>query len=268
MSVLEGAEPGKNLVIMAGVHGNEPCGVNAFERLLPELVISRGRVTFVLGNPRAIERNVRFTEANLNRLFRPDNELPEAAKATYEYRRSRELLPLLEAADAVLDVHSSGTEDTLPFAICSARSLGTAQQLGFPIVSYGWDAIEPGGTDDYAERFGAEGICIECGYHEDPLTVDRAIDAIRRFLAIQGAYELPTSDARLPMKTVRVESIYKTTIGFAPTKVFNDFEPVMKGLCIGMDGSVRIKAPDDGLVVFVRERSGPNEEAFIFGRYV
>jgi len=268
-AVLIGALPGKRLVILAGVHGNETCGIQAFERVIPNIEIARGTVTLVLGNPAAIEKNVRFVDANLNRMFRPDEELSKAMCSTHEYRRSRELMPLLMEADAVLDIHSSGTRDTIPFAIASHKSLASAEALGFPLVSYGWDSIEPGGTDDFAERYGAEGICIECGHHEDPEATELAERSIYRFLALQGATDVAgTWTPPAPERRVRVNNVYKTMHDFSPAQMYRDFAPVQKGDIIGTDNGLAVNVPEDGVVIFVRERKGPGEEAFIFGTMV
>ena len=84
---LNGIQPGPTSMILVGVHGNERCGNEAVEELLPTLSIEKGRVIIVQGNPRAIEQNVRFTEMNLNRMFKPDDQLSVEEKQSYEYSR-------------------------------------------------------------------------------------------------------------------------------------------------------------------------------------
>lgn len=266
-AVLEGTEPGKDIVIVAGIHGNETCGIRAFEQVLPSLSIECGRVTFVLGNLKAIESGMRFVEQNLNRLFKADELLTDAQKSSYEYARSRELLPLLVIADAVLDIHSSGTVGSTPFAICDRSRISDTDFLPFSIVSYGWDALEPGGTDDFVTSQGGVGFCIECGYHEDPEAVGRAVDSIYAFLGIFGAAsEVPTVQLPASRRHIEVTRIHKTRENFVSLRHFADFEAVTKGMVIGTDGTEDIAVPSDGVVIFVRERMNPGEEAFIFGR--
>ncbi len=264
-AILKGTESGKDLVILAGVHGNETCGIQAFEEVLPKLRIERGTVTFILGNPRAIEKGVRFTEVNLNRMFRPDSELPESVFPTYEYQRSRELMPLLEGADAVLDIHSSGTKESIPFTISTKSNLSISKQFGFPIASYGWDSVEPGATDDFVDRAGGHGFCIECGYHDDPDAVQRSKDAIYTFLAEYNAIspvQKPLSDFG---RVIKVTGLYKSKTDFVPTCSFSDFEPVLGGVILGTDGGNPVVMPANGIVIFVRARQSSEEEAFIFG---
>lgn len=266
IDVFEGARPGNDLVVIAGVHGNETCGIEAVRQLLPTLTIDAGRVTFLLGNPRAAEAGVRFVEQNLNRLFRPDSELSDTQKASYEYRRSRELMPLLESADAVLDIHSSGTKDTQPFVICDRTvTYETARSLDFRIISYGWETIEPGGTNDFVLQNGKIGIGIECGYHEDPDAVGLALEAINRFLARMGAVHAPVADKAGEQRVIRASGIHKTVTDFSPVRIFADFEPVDEGVIIGTDGNAPVLMPHDGVVIFVRNRTGSGEEACIYG---
>lgn len=269
LAVLEGAKPGAEVVIVAGVHGNEPCGAVAMQSVIPQVEIKKGRVTFVLGNLKALDSGVRFVEQNLNRLFRPDEGLSDAQRNSYEYRRSRELMPLFKQADYLLDIHSSGTRDTTPFVICDRNGVELASRLPFPLISYGWDVLEPGGTDDFVTASGGVGICIECGHHDDPLAAGRAKESILKLLEIAGLIDVTSNpEATQLQKHVEVMTIHKTKTDFTPARYFYDFEPVQSGMPLGTDGSEEIVAPYDAVVIFSRKRENPNEEAFILGRLV
>lgn len=267
--MLEGSAAGKELLVIAGIHGNETCGIEAMQALLPTLSVSAGRVTFIHGNMQAIENNVRFVEQNLNRLFRPSSELSETQKSSYEYVRTQELMPLIEQSDAVLDIHSSATIGSPPFVICGRQNIDEAKRLPFPLISYGWDALEPGGTDDYALRKGVSGITVECGFHKDPEAVVLAQEAIRAFLYLHGAINSYVSNfTSATPQEIEVISIHHTKSDFVPSRVFKDFEEVAKGDVMGTDGKDTIHVLEPGVVVFVRTRTSPKEEAFIFGKIV
>lgn len=266
VATLSGPEPGPSVVIMGSVHGDEPCGPAAFERILPTLRLKRGTATFVIGNPRALAAGKRFTEANLNRMFREDALLSPEKRASYEYARSRELMPLLSGADALLDIHSSESAAADPFIVCGERSRAIAERMPFPIISWNWDAanVEPGGTDDFMERSGKIGICIECGYDEDPSSADKAEESIRRFLALMRL----TDDAvplKVPeQKALRAVHAHIAETDFAPVAMVPDFTEVAAGALIGTDGGREMRAPSDGYLVFVRRRTGPGQEAYVF----
>ena len=59
LTIITGKNKGPKSIILAGVHGNETPGIQAFKNLLPKLVIDNGDVTFIYANPNAIEKNVR-----------------------------------------------------------------------------------------------------------------------------------------------------------------------------------------------------------------
>ncbi len=54
--------PGPTVGIMGGVHGNETSGYSVVSELMKtELDIACGSVILIIGNPRAIEKNVRLS---------------------------------------------------------------------------------------------------------------------------------------------------------------------------------------------------------------
>lgn len=165
--IIESNQPGPTVVILGGVHGNETCGVEAL-KTLHNITIDRGTLILIYGNPQAIEQNVRYVEQNLNRMFCDDAGLTSELKVSYEYQRSREILPYLHAADYSLDLHASFTPDSEPFIICESNALALVQYLPQDRVCYGFTRLEPGGTDGYMNELGKVGICIECGYLADP----------------------------------------------------------------------------------------------------
>ena len=265
---LSGVNPGKRVVILAGIHGNETCGVEAFGKM-SSLKIDSGRVDFIIGNPRAVAQKVRFAEVNLNRMFRSDESLTESERASYEYRRSRELIPILTEADAVLDIHSSGTPGSPAFVICEPHSFEIVQRLPFSTICYNWDAHQPGGTDYFMNQRGRPGICIECGYHEDARSIDRAVQSIIAFLTSlnmkPSGVAISTTEIHQQQR-IAMRQQYKTITDFRPARSFHDFEKITAGELLGRDGAATVCAQEDGVIIFVRERKNPNEEAFLFGK--
>lgn len=68
-----GRDSGLDLLLSAGIHGNETAPVELLHRLLQGIARGtskpRARVLFLLGNPEAIRRGARYVEKDLNRLF-------------------------------------------------------------------------------------------------------------------------------------------------------------------------------------------------------
>ncbi len=257
-----GKEEGPTSIILAGTHGDEVCGVQVFEKLLPSLEIEKGRVLFGFGNPRAIERKERFVETNLNRMFKDDSLLTEKEKTSYEYNRAQFLKKYLNQADALLDIHASFVAKSRPFVICEQGAYEITQYFPFDLVVSGFDKLQPGGTDYYMNKIGGFGICIECGFLGDPASVQRAEQSISTFLIARGHIDGVLKP--YPKSFLKVYGLYFTkTNRFRLDKQFEDFEKVIAGQLIGYDDEEEIKAPKDGFILFARDSDRENDEAFL-----
>lgn len=268
--IIRGKNPGTTSIIMAGVHGNEICGVNVFASLLPNISIESGRVIFVIGNPRAVKKNVRFTEFNLNRAFLPASKYSSKIKKTYEYKRAQELKKILNQGDALLDIHST-LRPCQPFIICKEKDLDIVSYFpkDFKRVTYGFDALEPGATDDYMTLRKRVGICIECGQHNSLSAATIAKKAIFSFLVARGHINHPRVKIIKNREIVNMNYLYKTkSSSFILDRSFSDFEKIKKGELIGRDGTQNIKSPNDCVIVFAHNRDKKNEEAFLLGEIV
>jgi succinylglutamate desuccinylase len=266
ISAIYGNKPGKTSVIMAGNHGNETCGINLFKNLIPALSIDSGIVIFVLGNLRAIEKNIRFTEYNLNRAFSPSSLYSKEIKKTYEYKRAQELKKIFNMGDALLDIHST-TNPGEPFIIAEKNALEIISRFPkeFKRIVYGFDEIEPGASDGYMLSKNKIGICIECGQHESINAVDLAQKAVFSFLNSRGHINLP--DEKIEKREmIQMNFIYYTeTDSFELSKKFFDFEKIKKGSLIGKDGQVEIFAQNDGVIVFAHDCNEKGKEGFLMG---
>jgi succinylglutamate desuccinylase len=261
--IIESNQPGPTVVILGGVHGNETCGVEAL-KALQNITIDSGTLILIYGNPQAIEQNVRYVEQNLNRMFCDDERLTSELKRSYEYQRSREILPYLHAADYSLDLHASFTPDSEPFIICESNSLALVQYLPQDRVCYGFTRLEPGGTDGYMNELGKVGICIECGYLANPKSTQSAIRSAQLFLQALGM--LPAVNLVINKKQFYVEAYelyYTKTDSFRLTRSFQDFEVIKANEIIGFDGNEAIISRADQMILFARERSVVGAEAFL-----
>lgn len=261
---ISGNRPGPISIILAGVHGDEVCGIEAFKHILSNLKIDSGSVMFVYGNPRAIEQGVRFTEANLNRLFRDDKDLTEFQRASYEYARAQELKGYLDRAEVLLDLHASYTPTSTSFVICDDPRNPILQYLPQNLLVTGLSTIVPGGSDYYMIKQGKVGICVECGYLSDPESTQIAIKTMFAFFCARN--HTLNKVSLYPKKTIVAKSLYKTkTSKFILSKPFADFEQVKPGQTIGLDGAEEVVVSEEGVILFARNCNRQDEEAFVFG---
>ncbi len=258
---LIGRSPGPTSVILVGVHGNEKCGIQAIEELLPTLKIEMGKLFIIYGNPKAIKDNVRFVDVNLNRLFNFSKDRPMESSAGYEYGRAEFIKEYLDKADYMLDIHASFTPESRPFLICEKRSNQIAKYLPADLVVNGFSKFQHG-TDYYMNNLSKVGICLECGYLSDDRSIKVAKDGILSFLKAIGNLKGDLYEKK--QEIFKLFDMYQTkTDNFKLVKKFSDFELVQEGQLIGKDGDKEIKAKKDGYILFARDRNKVNEEAFL-----
>lgn len=122
-------------MLTGGVHGNEPCGVSAIEKLRDlleqrQLTLQHGSVTLIpTCNPRAYAQSVRYIETNLGRVFDTDGD-------SYEERLAAQIKPYIEAADMVVDIHSLSAAGE-PFVLQDyedERWAQLARATGIPMI--------------------------------------------------------------------------------------------------------------------------------------
>ena len=260
---LQGKLEGPVSIILAGVHGNERCGIEAMEKILPNLTIERGKVFFGYGNPRAIEKNVRFTEANLNRMF-ADDMVSEIDKKSYEYQRAQFLKKYLDQADVLLDLHASSVPKARAFAICESNAKDIVKYLPVNLVASGFDNIEVGGTDGYMNSIGKIGICLECGYLGGKESEKIAEEGLLAFL--KARKHLSGNSKEEKQTHIHIFRMCKSkTNNFRLSKQFENFEKIEKDQLIGIDGQKEIRAPKESYILFAHDSSSIGNEIFLLG---
>lgn len=260
---IEGREKGTTSIVLVGVHGDEKCGIEALKKILPTLEIECGTVLFGYGNPRAIEANKRYTEANLNRMFNDDNIAPKD-KESYEYQRAQFLKTHLKKADVLLDIHASSIPNSRAFVICEANAKEIVKFFPIDLVVSGFDKVEPGATDSYMNSNGKIGICLECGYIKDPRATEMAKESIFAFLKARGHINnnlTSTKQSYIQM----FKKYFAKTDKFTLSKPFENFELVEANQLIGIDGQEEIKAPKRSQILFAHNGTKIGDEVFLLG---
>lgn len=264
-----GKEDGPTSIILAGVHGNEICGVEIIRKILPTLKIDKGRLFIGYGNPRAIEIKKRSTEANLNRMFKDDKDLSETEKISYEYKRAQFLKKYLDQAGVLLDVHASTNPESSSFIICESNAKELFSCFPVDLVVSGFDKEEPGGTDYYMNKNGKIGICVECGYFSSPESLIVAEKSIMSFLSARKHINTDHLIESKKQSRIHIYRLYYSkTDSFVLDKKFRDFEEIKNGQVIGVDGEEKISPDRDSLILFACNSSKKGEEVFLLGEKI
>jgi hypothetical protein len=192
---------GRDVLVTALVHGNELCGAWAvLVALQAGLRPRRGALTLAFCNLAAFDRfdaehpdDSRFTDEDLNRVW---GDMPWRADAelSQEKRRALQLLPFVDRADWLLDLHSMHAPGPpLVLTGMAPRHAELARQLRTPelLVADAGHAAGKRMRDHgrFGQMHGDDGsraLLIECGFHGELPAREVAIDMLGRFL-IQSA---------------------------------------------------------------------------------
>ncbi|MEO0651792.1 MAG: succinylglutamate desuccinylase/aspartoacylase family protein [Planctomycetota bacterium] len=190
---------GPLLVVTGGIHGNEPGGVFALERVVANLqergLVPRGTLLALGGNLPALEQGERYLEQDLNRMW--TLELLEQAQAadapSHEQRQLLEIHARISAAIeastgpvAFLDLHSASAEGS-PFALMgdtlANRELAFA--MGLPVI-LGLEENVDGTLLSWFGEMGHVAVGVEGGQHLDENTTRHQEACVWTALAAVG----------------------------------------------------------------------------------
>jgi len=280
---------GPNVLLQALTHGNEVCGAIALDWLLAEgFRPTRGTLSVCFANIDAYLAfdhgdpfSSRCVDEDFNRLWTAD--VLDGPRQTADLARARELRPLYDGADFLLDLHSM-TDRCPPLAMAGQQRKGVllAQALGLPehiIVDAGHAAGKR--LRDYA-FFDDSGdprnaLLIECGQHWEAAAPEVARQVTLRFLRHFGMAEPAFLDAHLepvpmpPQKVIEVtEVVTIATDAFAFAVAASGLAVVPKaGTLLARDGDTDILTPyDDCVLIMPTRRPKQGETAVRLGRFV
>ena len=288
-TTFDSGKPGPHALITGIVHGNELCGAIALDFLVRDNVRpTRGRLTLALCNVAAYLQfdphnptASRFVDEDFNRVW--SLERLDGPQRSAELTRARELRPLVDGADFLLDIHSM-QQATAPLMMCGPLEKGRrfARALGAPeiIVSDEGHAAgrrmrDYGGFGDPQSPKNA--LLVECGQHWEASSAAVAKETALRFLA---AIDLIPAQALArfnlapkPAHQRLIEVTEAVTIAadrFSFSGNYVGLEVIPKrGMEIGRDGHKPVLAPYDNCVLIMPSRRlSRGQTAVRLGRYV
>lgn len=98
----------KNILFVTATHGDEELNVEMVQKI--EKTKQGKMFDWIIANPRAFKRGVRFVEADLNRVF------PGKKDGCYEERRAFQLMKIIKKYEGVIDFHGTVSQTGI-FAI-------------------------------------------------------------------------------------------------------------------------------------------------------
>jgi succinylglutamate desuccinylase len=249
---------------------------------------ARGTLTLAFCNVAAFSRfdpaqpsASRFVDEDFNRVWSED--VLDGPRRSTELTRARQLRPVVEAADFLLDIHSM-QHATAPLMLCGPLEKGRAwaRRIGFPelIVSDHGHAAgrrmrDHGGFGDAASAKNA--LLVECGQHWEKASADVAIETMIRVLVDLGT--LTRADAapflpRAPRPAPRVVEVTQAVTiksdHFTFDQPFRGLEVLPQaGTLIGHDGDEPVRTPyADCVLIMPSQRLTRGTTAVRLGRFV
>jgi predicted deacylase len=166
------------LAVVAAVHGDEPCGVHAVQRLLDEAPDVTRPVKVVVANERALDAGVRYVDADLNRSFGED-----VPKDAHERRLANRLADEIRGC-TVLSIHSTQSHAD-PFVIASGLDDPVPDVVpDLPVVALVDTADLVDGRIFAAD---ADILEVEAGLQGTDTAAENAYRLTREFLVATGA---------------------------------------------------------------------------------
>lgn len=282
---------GPTLIVVSGIHGNEPAGVRASQAVRDRLRAleprMRGRVHLVVANLAAVRAGVRYVDRDLNRAWTSEQislvrngHPPEMA----EDREQRDLLERLESWVAtapgpvyMLDLHTtSGPGAAFSTVADRLENRRLALRLPVPMV-LGLEEMVVGTLHDYLQELGVVTLAFESGQHAEPQAVDRAEAAIWLVLAAAGllqrgdAPEIARARRHLSLGHERlprvVEMRYRHPVApgdeFRMRDGYLNFQPVEKGEAVARDRDGDVRIPESARILMPLYQEQGNDGFFV-----
>ena len=274
---MRGSKGFPTLIVLGSVHGNEPSGFLALERVVATLEQDStgllGEFVALVGNRRALSAGKRFLKNDLNRHWQPERvERIKSADGVLEaedlelWELETELRSVIDAAEGpvfAIDLHT--TSGPGPCFVVLDDSLKN-REFALPVPStivVGLEEELSGTVTHYMNNQGLTVFGFEAGQHEDPTSVDRAEAAIWIALESAGVVErgsrTEVDTGRLLLAEDRgslphvVEMRYRHGVTpedeFRMHPGFRNFQSVVEGQTLADDSQGPVTAPETGRIL-------------------
>jgi hypothetical protein len=283
---------GPTLFCTAGIHGSEPAGVVAAERVVKHLRDSsipvRGTFLAAHGNIRALKKGIRFIDHDLNRMWIAEDVeriLASDVEATsvIEYLEVESLARLLHntiqsASEPIyfVDLHTTSSESP-PFiySVPCINAGGILPRFHIPIVTDPDQQIA-GTMGQYVAQLGQKVIIAEGGHHDHHSSIDYCEAVLWLALEMAGCIKKEDTDGKCAWADELLhhgsgelpqyfEVVYRHPIfggdGFRMKPGYHNFQPITRGEVLADDSKGEIVSQFNGWILMPLYRP-PCEDGF------
>jgi predicted deacylase len=270
---LDSGRPGPHVLVNALTHGNEICGAIALDFLFRHGIRpTRGVLSLSFANFAAYQRfdprepdASRFVDEDFNRLW--DVGTLEGPRQSSELARARQLRPLIDRVDFLLDIHSMQNA-TPALGLCGTTAKGRALAIGVGVPqtvvmdkghAAGRRMRDYGGFGDEVGPKAA--LLVECGQHWETASATVARETTLRFLkhfdmldaaALQHLSPTPPPRQQV-IEVTEAVTVKADRFEFTQRYIGQEIIPAA-GTVIGIDGDRPITTPYDNCVLIMPSR--------------
>lgn len=277
---------GPLLFVTAAVHGNEPSGVkalrNVFRKLKEDQPSIKGTFMGLLCNTKAYNRNVRFIDEDLNRVW-TDKNISEVITDSSEKREMFHIIDALkhypkETFDDCyfLDCHTTSSASE-PYSSVQVVNDNDEWAHNFPThIIRGFSDIVSGTIDHYFSRNNITGFVLEAGQHTDKDSVDYHEGTI--WIALQQVCGLDFDDLsetpKAVTKTLQKKENRKTfeivhrhglknSDDFKMEPGYENFQPIKKGEVLAIQNGEEVISEWDAYIFMPLYQPQGNDGFFV-----
>jgi len=278
---------GSTLIVVAGLHGNEPAGILAAQRVLArverEQLLRAGEVVALAGNLPALALQKRYLARDLNRVW-----LDAPAEEDSESRQRTELEAAIHAVIAarrgrviVLDLHTSSAAG-VPFAVFGDTLAQRDFAGGLPIPAVlGLNEILDGAMCQFWAQRDCLCLAVEGGQHQAADTISNLeaviLLCLHRAAMLDSRAQRWIAEARAQLDRQRsglprlLEVLERHGITdadrFQMEPGFRNIDVVKRGQLLARDCRGELRARKDGLVILPLYQ-GRGDDGYFWGRAI
>ena len=229
MRVVEKGEGKPEYGVLACMHGDEPSGKKAIEKLFESEYEFQKPVKFVIANEEALEENERFLDADLNRSFPGD---PESSK--HEERLAARFLDELKGM-SVIDLHSTRSKPVpfMTFGEMNSKILKMMKNTGVDKACYFEESS--GVLGEYLDAF-----IVESGPQRTEEATEMAFEILKNYLVAEEIIQ-----ADFEISNPEIFKYYETVEGGGWEFLAKNFSKVEKGEVFAKSGTTELISTED-----------------------
>lgn len=279
------------MVFVAGLHGNEPAGVQALQEVFSENIPHiKGNIYAFAGNRTALVAGQRFIDVDLNRAWTAADFAKAALLEPDADDEWTELAKLRELITQIIERHGKGTlqfydlhttsAESCPFLPFNDALMNREVAVNFPVpLILGIEEHLDGSFMSYINDLHFPALAFEGGSHHDPESKERHVAFIRLSMHLSGVVECPAGELHDLRETLHCTGIAEAGFyeilhrhqvdpdcGFLMRPGFHNFQSIQRGQPVADDLTGPILATHTGRIFMPLYQSKGSDGFFIVRR--